>query len=97
MEQYKTAEDGRRLAKVLLAAGSMGRPMFGPPGMAADRLSTLRDALKRTMNDPQFQAEVKKRKYEFDPVEGEELEKLAKDVTTQPAEIVARLKRVLGN
>jgi hypothetical protein len=49
------------------------------------------------MADEQFRAEVKKRNYEFDPVGGDELEKLAKDVTSQPPEVVERLKEVLGN
>ena len=38
MDQYKTNESGRRLATVLLGADGMGRPMFGPPGMPADRV-----------------------------------------------------------
>ena len=97
LDQHKTPESGRRLAKVLLTAGDMGRPMFGPPGMPADLVKILRDAYEKTMKDPQFQAEVKKRNYEFDPVGGEELEKLAKDVTTQPPDIIERLKKVLGN
>ena len=97
MDQYKTPESGRRLAAVLLAADMMGRPMFGPPGMGADRLKTLREAFRKTMSDPQFQDEVKKRNYEFDPVTGEELEKMAKEVTSQPPEIIERLKKVLGN
>lgn len=97
MEQYKTPDAGKRLATVLLGADDMGRPMFGPPGLPADRLKTLRDAFAKTMQDEQFRAEVKKRNYEFDPVAGEELEKLAKDVTSQPPEIIERLKKVLGN
>lgn len=97
MDRYKTADAGRRLATVLLGADDMGRPMFGPPGMPADRLKILHDAFVRTMNDEQFRAEVKKRNYEFDPVGGEELEKLAKSVTSQPPEVVDRLKKVLGN
>ena len=97
MDQYKTPESGRRLAKVLLAAGDMGRPMLAPPGVPADRLKILRDAYVKTMKDEQFQAEVKKRNYEFDPVSGEELEKLGKEVTSQPPEIIERLKKVLGN
>ncbi len=97
MDQYKTPESGRRLAKVLLTAGDMGRPMFGPPGMAPDRLKMLRDAYEKTMKDPELQAEVKKRNYEFDPVNGEELERLAKEVTSQPPDIIERLKKVLGN
>ena len=97
MDQYKTPESGRRLATVLLGADDMGRPMFGPPGMPADRVKTLRDAFVKTMQDEQFRAEVKKRAYEFDPVGGEELEKLAKDVIAQPSEVIDRLKKVLGN
>jgi hypothetical protein len=65
--------------------------------MAPDRLTTLREAFRKTMNDPQFQEEVKRRKYEFEPVEGEELDRLAREVTDQPPDIVARLKRVLGD
>ena len=71
--------------------------MFAPPNMPADRLKTLRDAFAKTMLAEQFRAEVKKRGYEFDPVAGEELEKLAKDVTSQPPEVIDRLKKVLGN
>jgi tripartite-type tricarboxylate transporter receptor subunit TctC len=97
MDQYKTNEAGRRLSRVLLAAGDMGRPMLGPPGMPADRLKILREAFGKTMNDSQFQEEVKKRNYEFQPVTGEELEKMAKEVTSQPPEIIDRLKKVLGN
>jgi tripartite-type tricarboxylate transporter receptor subunit TctC len=97
LDQYKTPESGRSLAKVLLTAGDMGRPMFGPPGMSADQLKMFRHAYAETMKDPQLQAEVKKRNYEFDPVGGEELEKLAKEVTSQPPETIARLKKVLGN
>lgn len=97
MDQYKTPESGRRLASVLLGADDMGRPMFGPPGLPADRLKLLRDAFAKTMNDEQFRAEVKKRNYEFDPVGGEELEKLAKEVTSHPPEVIERLKKVLGN
>jgi len=97
MDQYKTPESGRRLAAVLLAAGSMGRPMLGPPGVPPDRIKILREAYRKTMADPQFQAEVKKRNYEFDPVSGDELEAMAKEVTNQSRDTIDRLQKVLGN
>ena len=96
MDQYKTTQSGRGLATVLLGADGMGRPMFGPPGLPPDLLKILRDAYAKTMADEQFIAEVKKRNYEFDPVVGEELQTLAKELTSQPPEVVERLKRVLG-
>jgi tripartite-type tricarboxylate transporter receptor subunit TctC len=97
MDKYKTNESGRRLATVLLGADAMGRPMFGPPGMPEDRLKILRDAFAKTMDDEQFRAEVKKRNYEFDPVPGDELQKVSRELTTQPSETLERLKKVLGS
>jgi tripartite-type tricarboxylate transporter receptor subunit TctC len=65
--------------------------------MPTDRVKMLREAFAKTMQDEEFRAEVKKRNYEFDPVRGEELDKLAKDVVAQPPEVIDRLKKVLGN
>jgi tripartite-type tricarboxylate transporter receptor subunit TctC len=96
MDQYKTPPAGRGLATVLLGADGMGRPMFGPPAMPADRLQLLRDAYAKTMSDETFRAEVKRRNYEFDPVGGEELQGLSKELTSQPPEVVDRLKKVLS-
>ena len=96
MDKYKTTQSGRGLATVLLGADGMGRPMFGPPGMPAERVKILRDAYEKTMNDEQFRADVKKRNYEFDPVDGEELQNLSKELTSQPADVIDRLKKVLG-
>ncbi|HXF76134.1 MAG TPA: hypothetical protein VNN13_08575, partial [Methylomirabilota bacterium] len=96
MDQYKTAESGRRLATVLLGADGMGRPLMGPPGLPADRLQILREAFAKTMQDEQFRAEVKKRNYEFDPIGGEELQSLSKELTSQPPDVIERLKKVLS-
>ncbi len=96
MDKYKTPPSGRGLATVLLGADGMGRPMFGPPGLPADVLKILRNAYAKTMSDEAFVAQVKKRNYEFDPVSGEELQELANELTSQPPEVVARLKKVLS-
>jgi len=39
---------------------------------------------------------VKKRNLEAEPSTGEELDKLAKEVMTQPPEIIARVKKLMG-
>ena len=97
METYKTPDATRRVAKVLLSSGDLGRPFFGPPGMAADRLKILRDAFTKTMNDEALLAEAKKKKWDLDPLDGEELETLAKEIMVQPPEVIERVKKVLGN
>jgi tripartite-type tricarboxylate transporter receptor subunit TctC len=96
MDKYKMPESSRRLASVVLGSGALGRPMIGTPGIPADRVKMLRDAFNATMKDKEFLAELDKRKFDLDPVPGEELEKIVKDVMNQPPEIIARLKQLLG-
>jgi tripartite-type tricarboxylate transporter receptor subunit TctC len=96
MEQYKTPEAGTRLARVILTAATLGRPIVAPPGLAAERTKVLRQAYVNTLKDPELLAEVKKRRWELDPLSGEELTDLAKDVMTQPKTVIDRMNWVLG-
>jgi tripartite-type tricarboxylate transporter receptor subunit TctC len=97
MDRYKTPEGSRRLATLMLASGQLGRPMMGTPGIPADRVKILRDAFAATVKDPEFLADIDKRQFDLDPVSGEELEKIVKDVMSQPADVIARMKKLLGN
>jgi hypothetical protein len=97
METYKTPDATRRVAKVLLVSGDLGRPFFGPPGMVADRLKIFRDAFTKTMKDEALLAEARKKQWDLDPMNGEELEKLAKEIMVQPPEVIERVKKILGN
>jgi tripartite-type tricarboxylate transporter receptor subunit TctC len=97
MDRYKTPEGSRRLATLMLASGQLGRPMMGTPGIPADRVKILRDAFAATVKDPEFLADIDKRQFDLDPVPGEDLEKIVKDVMSQPPDIVARMKKLLGN
>ena len=97
MDQYKTTDQARRVATVILAGGVFGRPMVGPAGIPADRLKILRAAAMSVLNDPELKVEAEKRNYELDPVSGEEMEKLAKEVMAQPPAVIERMKKVLGN
>jgi tripartite-type tricarboxylate transporter receptor subunit TctC len=96
MEQYKTAEAGRRLATVILAPIVFGRPMVAPPGVPAERVKILREAWNRTLKDPELLAEANRSGWPVAPVGGAELEVLAKEAITQPPEVVQRLKKLLG-
>ena len=96
MEQYKTPEHGKRLAKVVMAAGAFGRPMVASPGIPSERVKILREAFVKATKDPEFIEETRKRKFDLEPVTGEEMETLAKEVLSQPADIVERMKKLLG-
>ena len=96
MQQYKTPEAGRRLAKVILTAATLGRPIGTTPGTPPERVKILRDAYAKAIADPELLAEAAKRGWEVDPTRGDELQALSKEVMAQPREVIERMKWVLG-
>ena len=96
LDRYKGRDADRRLVTLFTAPNEFGRPWTAPPNMPADRLKILRDGWSNTLKDPDLVGEANKRRWPVEPVGGEELAKLAKEVITQPPEVVARLKKLLA-
>ena len=96
-EKEKVPENSRRVAQVILAAESFGRPIIATPGTPADRVQSLRQAFEQSMKDPELLAETKKQRMDVDPTSGAELEKLAQEIFQQPPEVIARVKKILSN
>ena len=96
MDRYKTPEVTRRLVQVVIGGVTLGRPILTSPGVPAERVKILRDAYTRTLKNPDLLAEAKKRGWEVDPLTGEGLEALAKEVIVQPPQVIERMKWVLG-
>ena len=91
---YIKSEDDRRTAELLLAPQVGGRPFIAPPGVPADRLAALRKAFEATMRDPDFLAEAARRKLEVQFVGGEEIAAIVARASTNPPEIVERVRKI---
>ena len=79
-----------------MASDTFGRPIVAGPGLPSERAKILRDAFAKTVKDPDFLAEAKRKKLEIDPATGEELETLAKEVISQTPDVIERMKKLLG-
>ena len=95
MDNYKTPDATKRLARVVLSSGELGRPFIAPPETPADRVKILRDAFTKAMNDPALIADAQKREWDLDPTNGAELEATAKEIMVQPPEVIERMKKLL--
>jgi tripartite-type tricarboxylate transporter receptor subunit TctC len=95
MDTYKSPDAMKRLARVILSSGDLGRPFIAPPAMSADRVKVLRAGFNKAMNDPALLADAQKRKWDLDPTPGEELEATAKEIMVQPPEVIERMKKLL--
>ena len=97
MEKEKAPEANRRLAIVTLGAGGFGSwPVAATPGIPPERLKMLREAYVKTLQEPDLLEEAKKRGWEMRPVTGEDMATLAKEVSTQPPDVIERMKKLMG-
>ena len=96
MEEYKAPESTRGLATLMLASGDFGRPIIASPGIPVDRVKLLREAFAKTLRDPELLDEAKKKRLEIDPMAGEELEALAKEVLAANKDVIERMEKLLG-
>jgi len=58
-------------------------------------VKTIREAFVKTLKDEAMLADAKASNLDIEPSSAEELEKLAKEVTNQPPDIVAKMKKLL--
>ena len=87
MDLAKTDRD-KKILKLIFARQTMGRPFIAGPKVPAERVKALRTAFDATMKDPKFLAEANKAKLEIQPVTGQEVEDLVKEVYQTPKDIV---------
>ena len=97
MDQYNTSEANRRLVTVVLGSGEFGSaPMMGPPGIPAEQVKILCTAYAKALTSPALIADAKKQGLDVELIHGDDLEALAKEVMSQPADVIALMKKVMG-
>jgi tripartite-type tricarboxylate transporter receptor subunit TctC len=74
----------------------LGRPLAGPPGIPADRLKALREALVATMRDKDFLAEAERVGLDIDPASAEEVEQLLMRFAAYPPEVFRKAQEAIG-
>jgi tripartite-type tricarboxylate transporter receptor subunit TctC len=94
MNEYKTPAMNRRVTEAMLQGGEWARPMMAPPGTPADRVAILRAAYEKAAKDPELLAEAKKLRIDVAPARGEQLQATAKEVMTQPPEVIEQIKKL---
>ena len=73
-----------------------GRAIAVGPGVPADRVAVLRKAFDATMKDAAFLADAQKRNVDIDPRNAAYAHTVVNKITSAPPELVARVKRAIG-
>lgn len=88
-------ERTRQVFELYSITSAIGRPLFTPPDVPADRVAALRRAFDLTMKDPEFLADAEKNREDIDPISGVEVQELVKRVLATPKDTVEALKKAL--
>ena len=94
--QIAKTEEQRQLLRFGAAApNQFGKVYVIPPGTPPERGAALETALTRTFADKEFLAEADKGKLDIEPVSAQHVHKLINDFFGLPAELKAKLKKIL--
>lgn len=89
-------EDARRILAFYASSGDVGRSFIAPPGLPAERIADLRNAFDKTMNDPEYLAEIKKTDADHTPLSGADMQKMVSEIADFPPALVERMQQILG-
>jgi len=94
-EDLATDPIGKSLMAIRGIPLLIGRPFAVRPGTPADRVAILRDALAKTIADPELQAEAKKAQIDVSYISGQDVTKSFNEMMTQPPQVIEAMKKYL--
>lgn len=95
MHELARTPEERDILVLLSSAVTVGRPVFLPQDVPANRVAAMRRAFDATMNDPAFVADMNKLGLEVDPTSWQELTKAVNETINQPPEIIAKARKAI--
>jgi tripartite-type tricarboxylate transporter receptor subunit TctC len=90
-----TTSEQKAVIDILNSPGELGRPFIVAKQVPHARVAILRAALRATLKDEAFLADMKKQSLLLDPVEGEEAEKVTAQIYAAPPDLIRKAKEVL--
>ena len=85
-------DEARRILKFYAAADDIGRSVVAPPGLAPERVATLRRAFDAVMKDAAFLDDAARSGLEIKPLSGEKLQEMVAEVATFPRDLIDKAK-----
>ena len=91
VNEIAETEEQRQVLTLQFTAFELGRPLFLPEGVPADRVTALRRAFDQAMKDKDLLVDAEKQSMEVNPATGEEMAETLKKVYATPKAVIARL------
>jgi tripartite-type tricarboxylate transporter receptor subunit TctC len=94
-EDLTTNKIGKALMVIRGLPLAIGRAFAVPPATAAARVTVLREALVKVIQDPEFQAESKKAKIDMHHISAEQVQKDFNTMMNQPPDVLKEMGKYI--
>jgi tripartite-type tricarboxylate transporter receptor subunit TctC len=85
-------DEQRQILDIVSGDAAVGRPILTAPDVPAERVAALRKAFDDTMRDPAFLAAAEKAGLHFNPVGGEELQRIVVRIVSASPAVIEKVK-----
>lgn len=92
---FAETDKQEKVLKLFLARQLIARPYIMPPGVPEDRVEIIREAMAKTVEDPDFLRDAANQSLSIDFVSGAEAQDLVVETYEYPQEIVDVVKRAM--
>ena len=95
MHELARTDEQRRLLQLVSSPVKMGRPLFAPPEVPAERVALLRRAFDALMQDREFLAEAQSLSLEVVPQSGERVAEIVAETIDAPPALLAKARLLI--
>jgi tripartite-type tricarboxylate transporter receptor subunit TctC len=95
IDLVKSPEE-KKIVSFLYSFMLIGRAALAPPGVPKDRVAALIAAFEKTQADPEFKAELAKRKLPQNPSTAKEIQDFVNDMVATPKTLVAKISKLVA-
>jgi tripartite-type tricarboxylate transporter receptor subunit TctC len=96
MLELATTEEDRQVLELMSSGSQIGRALFAPPGVPADRIVALQTAFEAMVNDPGFREAAAKRKLVIVPTRGTDVQGIIQKVVSYAPAVIERARAASG-
>jgi hypothetical protein len=96
MVELATNQEDRQVLELMSSGSQIGRALFAPPGVPAERIALLRNAFDTMVRDREFIDAAEKRKLVVRPTPGTEVATIIEKVVSYSPAVIERARTLSG-
>jgi tripartite-type tricarboxylate transporter receptor subunit TctC len=97
LPELAVSDEGKAILRAISSTAEIGRSIISGPGVPAERLAALRQALAQMVKDPDFVATCEKRHLMLDPASGEDMDAIIKETFALPNTTLGKIGAMLSS